>query len=94
MTSNRAPLRRLLLLGLMLAGLVVVQMDGTRITWRQAIVRTLFRGIEVNPLLLGALPAALCIIISRYRQRIGDKVAGTVVVSKKHLLPRVRTAFP
>ncbi len=71
--------------GKRLAGLAVLQIDGTRITWRQAFVRTLFRLLEVNPVLVGALPAALCIIFSRRRQRMGDMVAGTVVVSVKHM---------
>lgn len=66
--------------GKLLAGLVVVQMDGTRITWRQAALRTVFRLLEVNPILLGALPAGLCIVFSTHRQRFGDHVAGTVVV--------------
>ena len=71
--------------GKLLAGLVVLQLNGKRITVLQAFVRTLFRLLEVNPVLLGALPAALCIIFSRRRQRIGDKVAGTVVVSVKQM---------
>lgn len=67
-------------LGKLCAGIVVVQMDGTRITWRQAIVRTVFRLIDVNPFLLGALPGVLSIVLSQHRQRFGDRVAGTVVV--------------
>jgi uncharacterized RDD family membrane protein YckC len=67
--------------GKLLAGLVVLQLDGKRITVRQAFVRTLFRLLEVNPVLIGALPAALCIVFSRRRQRLGDRVAGTIVVS-------------
>lgn len=66
--------------GKMLTGLVVVQYDGKRCTWRQTFIRTVFRIVEVNPLLLGGLPAALSIVLSRYHQRIGDKVAWTVVV--------------
>ena len=67
----------------LLAGLVVVQFNGERITARQAFVRTLCRLFEANPIF--ALPAALCIIFSRRRQRIGDMVAGTVVVSVKEM---------
>jgi uncharacterized RDD family membrane protein YckC len=61
-------------------GLVVRQKDGDRITAWQSLVRTLFRAVEVNPFLLGAIPAAVCIIFSKQRQRIGDVVGGTVVV--------------
>lgn len=61
-------------------GLVVRNFSGGRCTIRQTLVRTLFRLIEVNPALLGALPAAACILWSRNKQRLGDRVAGTVVV--------------
>jgi hypothetical protein len=42
----------------------------------------LFRLLEVNPLLLGDLPAGISIVSSRDRQRIGDRVAGTVVIPR------------
>lgn len=64
----------------LMSGLVVVQLDGRRCTWRQTLIRTLFRLLEVNPLLLGGLPAAISIFSSTRRQRIGDRVAGTIVV--------------
>lgn len=67
-------------LGKLFTGLIVVQYDGRRCTWRQAIIRTLFRFVEVNPLLIGALPAAISIISTRHRQRVGDKFAQTIVV--------------
>ena len=38
--------------GKLLAGLVVVDMDGGRCSWQQIAVRTLTRLFEVNPLLL------------------------------------------
>ncbi len=67
-------------IGKLLMGLVVIQFNGQRCTWWQAFVRTLLRPLEVNPVLLGALPAAICVVFSKNRQRIGDKLAGTVVV--------------
>jgi uncharacterized RDD family membrane protein YckC len=66
--------------GKLLTGLVVVQYDGKRCTFRQALIRTAFRLLEVNPLLLGAIPAAASIVFSRHRQRFGDRVAKTIVV--------------
>src|SRR5437867_2139254 len=66
--------------GKLLTGLSVVQLDGSPCTLGQALVRTGFRLLEVNPLLLGAIPAALSVIASRYHQRIGDRIAGTIVV--------------
>jgi uncharacterized RDD family membrane protein YckC len=41
------------------------------------------RVIEVNPVLLGALPAGIAIISSDLKQRMGDSLAGTLVVSDK-----------
>lgn len=66
--------------GKLLTGLVVIQFDGERCTWRQSFIRTCFRLLEVNPALLGAIPAAISIVLSRNHQRLGDKVARTVVV--------------
>lgn len=67
-------------IGKLLMGLVVIQFNGQRCTWWQAFLRTLLRPLEVNPVLLGALPAAICVVFSKNRQRIGDKLAGTTVV--------------
>jgi len=69
--------------GKLLTGLVVVQFDGARCKWHQSAVRTGFRVLEVNPILLGAIPAALIIACSRRRQRLGDKYARTIVVESR-----------
>lgn len=66
--------------GKLLTGIVVLQFDGSRCTWRQTLIRTVMRVLEVNPLLFGAIPAALSILMSRNHQRFGDKLAGTIVV--------------
>jgi len=66
--------------GKLVMGLKILSFDGGRCTITQVLIRTAFRVIEVNPLLLGALPAAIGIICTRDRQRLGDMVAGTVVV--------------
>jgi uncharacterized RDD family membrane protein YckC len=68
-------------LGKFFQGLVVRKLDGRRCDWRAALLRGSLRIIEVNPLLLGGLPAGLVIIASERKQRIGDLLAGTVVVS-------------
>lgn len=60
--------------------LTVCGLDGSRCGWRAATVRTLARVLEVNPILLGALPGAIAVAVSRRRQRIGDMLAGTVVL--------------
>ena len=66
--------------GKILTGLIVVPVDGGRCNWRQTLIRTGMRFLEVNPMLFRAAPAAVCIIFSRNHQRIGDRVACTLVV--------------
>ena len=54
--------------------------SGKRCTLRQVAIRTALRLVEVNPLLLGAIPAGIAILSTQRKQRIGDLLAGTVVV--------------
>lgn len=46
----------------------------------RALVRTLLRLIEVDPFLLGGLPAGICVFFTKYKQRLGDMVAGAYVL--------------
>lgn len=69
--------------GKYLQGLVVVGADGGRCGWRAALVRTLLRVVEANPLLFGGIPAGVSILVSKRNQRLGDFAAGTLVVSAK-----------
>ncbi len=69
--------------GKALTGLMVTNLDGDPISWRQACIRTLTRIGEVNPFLLGGLPAAIAILASQRRQRIGDMWAHTLVVRRR-----------
>ena len=71
--------------GKLFTGLMVADLNGGRCTAAQALTRTMFRVIEVNPALLGAIPAALCIMFSKRRQRLGDRAAGTIVVARNRL---------
>jgi len=64
-------------------GLVVRKLDGSPCDWTGALIRGATRIIEVNPLLFGGLPAGLAIMASERKQRIGDMMAGTLVVSDK-----------
>ena len=68
-------------LGKFFQGLVVRKLDGSRCDWKAALIRSALRIVEVNPLLLGGLPAGLAIIASERKQRLGDLLAGTLVVS-------------
>jgi uncharacterized RDD family membrane protein YckC len=76
----------------------VVNEAGRRPSFLQAIVRTLFRLIEVNPILVGGLPAGIAVIASRSKQRLGDMVAGTYVLldrdARQLQLPATVSAEP
>jgi uncharacterized RDD family membrane protein YckC len=61
-------------------GLVVRRLDGSRCDLKSALIRSLARLVEVNPLLVGGVPAGIVIIASLRKQRIGDMLAGTLVV--------------
>jgi uncharacterized CHY-type Zn-finger protein/uncharacterized RDD family membrane protein YckC len=70
-------------LGKYFQGLAVRKLNGQACDWTASIIRGILRVVEVNPLLLGGLPAGLVIISTAQKQRIGDILAGTVVVSDK-----------
>jgi len=70
-------------LGKFFQGLVVRKQDGSRCDWKAALIRSATRIVEFNPLLMGGLPAALVIMSNERRQRIGDLLAGTLVVSNE-----------
>lgn len=77
-------------LGKLIMGLVVVDEKGDRPGLLRAAGRTLTRVVEVNPLLLGGIPAGITVALNEKRQRLGDMLAGTYVISKADLkrLPR------
>ena len=64
----------------------VRQLSGDPCTVGQVAVRTLARLVEVNPLLLGAIPAGIAILATERKQRLGDLLAGTVVVHRDDIL--------
>lgn len=66
--------------GKLVTGTRVVDEAGRRPSFLQALVRTLFRLIEVNPVLAGGIPAGIAVIASRGKQRLGDMVARTYVL--------------
>lgn len=70
-------------LGKYFQGLIVRKLDSGRCDWKAALIRSGLRIIEVNPLLFGGLPAGLVIISTAQKQRLGDILAGTIVVSDK-----------
>lgn len=69
-------------------GLRVCQSDGNPCTLRSALLRTLLRIFELNPLLLGPLPAGVTLLVTKRKQRLGDLLADTVVIANRNI-PRV-----
>lgn len=70
----------------------VVSATGGRPSWLQSIVRTLFRLIEVNPLLFGGIPAGICVLVTARKQRLGDMAAGTYVLRDRDVAQLSRAA--
>jgi len=69
-------------LGKWLFGLRVLNADGGRCSFSQALIRNVMRLVDANPVLLGALPGAVFIMTTRRRQRLGDLLARTLVVTR------------
>ena len=57
------------------SSLKVIRKDGGKIAWWQAVIRALFAFIEYNPI------GAIVIWLTPLKQRLGDLVAGTLVVN-------------
>lgn len=73
--------------GKFMQGLVVRNVDGTRCKLKGHLIRTVARLLEANPILLGGIPAGIAIFSSERKQRMGDALAGTVVISRKDASP-------
>ena len=67
--------------GKQLAGLRVVDANGNPPGLWKATIRTVLRLVEVNPFMLGGIVAAIAVLASRSRQRLGDMAAGTYVLT-------------
>ncbi|MBN2071408.1 MAG: RDD family protein [Candidatus Krumholzibacteriota bacterium] len=67
-------------LGKLVAGLRVVTSRGDIPGIGRASMRTLLRLAELNPVLLGGIPAATVVYFSKKRQRLGDMLAETFVI--------------
>ena len=72
-------------LGKLVTGLKVVNKYGNPPGFGSALVRTFFRLIEVNPFLIGGIPAGIFVLATPKRQRLGDLVANTYVLPVKDL---------
>jgi uncharacterized RDD family membrane protein YckC len=79
-------------LGKLITGTMVVNAAGQPPGIWRALIRTVMRLIEVNPFLLGGLPAGIVVAVTKDKQRLGDLAAGTYVVPVKTL--QAMTATP
>ncbi len=78
--------------GKWLCGIRVTDTEGRVPGARRALVRTLLRLIEVNPLLLGGVPAGLVANYTKWHQRLGDLLAGTYVLRLQDIHQHFPTA--
>ncbi len=67
-------------IGKLICGLIVVNEYGERPGVLKAIIRTLIRLIEVNPIWVGGIPAGIVVASSSAHQRLGDMAARTYVL--------------
>src|SRR3954471_18509490 len=79
-------------LGKAAMGLRAVRDDGLPMRFRQALVRALMRAIVEGPAPLLGVPAIICSMLSDRGKRIGDVMAGTVVLQER--IPTSGTDVP
>jgi uncharacterized RDD family membrane protein YckC len=70
-------------LGKLITGTVVVNAQGCKPSLNQVLIRTIFRLVEANPLLLGGILAGIAASVSKERQRLGDMAANTYVIKSR-----------
>ena len=68
--------------GKMALGLRVVKVDGSAVTLQDAVIRNLLRIVDAFPYFIPYLAGAVLIWTSPAKQRLGDRVANTLVVKK------------
>jgi uncharacterized RDD family membrane protein YckC len=71
--------------GKLVTGTMVVDISGKPPGIWKAVLRTLLRIVEVNPLAAGGVIAGIAVCMSRDRQRLGDMLAHTFVVRVRNL---------
>ena len=70
-------------IGKFLTGIRVVNQDGTKLTWSAAFVRNIARIVDAFPYVFPYLVGAISVWASPIQQRLGDRWANTVVVTKE-----------
>jgi uncharacterized RDD family membrane protein YckC len=81
-------------LGKFLTGIRVVNEDGTKLGWSGAVVRNVARVVDAFPYFLPYLVGAVSVWASPTNQRLGDRWANSVVVTKESLLPQGSVTYP
>ena len=72
-------------IGKFATGIRVVNEDGTKLDWPAAIVRNVARIVDAFPYVLPYLVGAISVWASPNQQRLGDRWANTVVVTKESI---------
>lgn len=67
-------------LGKFVTGTIVVDEFGQIPRIGPVLLRTLLRLVEVDPFLVGGIPAGIAVLASKHKQRLGDMAANTYVV--------------
>lgn len=62
-----------------------VREDGRPPGLLKSLIRTLLRLVETNPALFGAIPAGICALATKKKQRLGDMAANTYVLKVSDL---------
>ncbi|HET9230882.1 MAG TPA: RDD family protein [Vitreimonas sp.] len=75
--------------GKLITGLQVVDRHGHKPGIGRALLRTLLRLFEVNPVLFGGVPAGIAVMCTKRKQRLGDLVADTYVIDVSTLKQRI-----
>ena len=70
-------------IGKFATGIRVVNQDGTKLDWPAAIVRNVARIVDAFPYVFPYLVGAISVWASPNQQRLGDRWANTVVVTKE-----------
>ena len=70
-------------IGKFLTGIRVVNQDGTKLDWSAAFVRNIARIVDAFPYAFPYLVGAISVWASPIQQRLGDRWANTVVVTKE-----------
>lgn len=72
-------------LGKWISRTIIVDAHGEKPGIGRAALRTLLRLVEVNPFLMGGIPAGIVAAASKTRQRLGDMAANTYVLKAEHV---------